>query len=91
LEFVSGFLEFVSGAVSQARMIFDPACPSLVRESHVVRHRADSPAPLFYSFAMPRYHFNIRQGEKTNSPGLQEDFPDDRSAWREAAPLCPRL
>ena len=37
---------------------------------------------------MPRYSFNIRQSERTNSPGLQVDFPDDRGAWREAALLC---
>ena len=37
---------------------------------------------------MPCYHFKIRQGEKTNSPGQLLDLPDDRSAQREAALLC---
>jgi hypothetical protein len=37
---------------------------------------------------MPRYHFNIRRGEKANPRGQQLDFPDDSAARREAVLLC---
>jgi hypothetical protein len=37
---------------------------------------------------MPRYHFKIRQGEKTSSPSQLLDLPDDGTARREAALLC---
>lgn len=37
---------------------------------------------------MPRYRFKIRQGERTNAPGLEVDLPHDPTARREAALLC---
>jgi hypothetical protein len=74
---------------ARARSLFDRSPEAFESaDASVCPVPADKPSPFFYIFSMPRYDFNIRQGEKANSRGQQLDFPDDRSAWREAALLC---